>query len=217
MFHIHSIERVIHNVPLESLSERAAVARVQKIGSLRKTLPVSNEPSVGISAGVNAGAGGQADSFVEKAYSRPTDLNRERAEILYAHEIMSTPVRTLAPELNIIEAWQRLNHEHVHHMPVVSSKQKIIGIVSENDLLRRLLVARGEVQNDSTEKVQDVMTRQVISADRMTDIRRIAKAMFELHFGTMLVLGDGGELAGIITRSDILYALIHYPPLKLWA
>ncbi len=60
------------------------------------------------------------------------------------------------------------------------------------------------------------MVREVITASRFTDIRRIAKVMFDEHIGSMPVLDDNRKLEGIISRSDILHALVNYPPLKLW-
>ena len=101
-------------------------------------------------------------------------------------------------------------------MPVISKENKIIGILSDRDILKCLCILECSENNIADKKVTEIMTRKVITAGKLTDIRRIAKAMFENHVGTMPIVEDSGELAGIITRSDILYALVNYPPLSLW-
>lgn len=101
-------------------------------------------------------------------------------------------------------------------MPVVSGEKNIEGIVSDIDLLKRLIITDDKITNQTDEIIKDIMVREVVTASRVTDIRRIAMVMFTMHIGTMPILDDDKNLVGIITRSDILHALITCPPLKLW-
>ena len=55
-------------------------------------------------------------------------------------------------------------------------------------------------------KVQDIMTREVVSCKKETDIGTAARLMREGRFGTLPVLDTHGRLAGIITDRDIAIA-----------
>ncbi|MCU0821354.1 MAG: CBS domain-containing protein [Spirochaetes bacterium] len=209
MFHIHTFNGVQYNVPLESLKKSDEVSRLEKSYQYRKVIDKKT--------GEEKGGGGGKFPHAVKAYRDAIKISDEREPILHAYTIMKSPVLTLRPGIKIADAWNLFQEKGVRHMPVLSDKNEILGIVSDRDLLKRLIVINNKIENVTDTTAADVMTEEVITAGRFTDIRRIAKAMFEHHLGTMPILDDAGQLEGIITRSDILYALINYPELKLWA
>jgi len=203
MFHVHTAGGVRLNVPLEQIQ------RAQKAPPPRRR--------IGLEYDTDQAGPSPRFSDAEKAYIDGLHADQEHREIYFAYEIMSSPVHTLHQELKITDAWAFFMTQEVHHMPVLSDSDEMIGMVSDSDLLKRLIIIDNTIENVTDTKVKDVMTREVISAGRVTDIRRIAKAMFDNHIGTMPILDENVLLAGIITRSDILYALINSPPLKIWA
>ena len=198
MFHVYTATGVQYNVPMEKLQ------KPQKVSPYRKIIGFKNN------------SGNTDFSSAEKAYRDAVHVENEREEIFYAYEIMSSPVYTLQQGLNIAVAWNDFEAKKVHHMPVLSDSKEIIGIVSYGDLLKRMNVINNVIEKITDITVKDIMTREVISAGRVTDIRRIAKVMFDNHIGTMPILDENALLTGIITRSDILFALINRAPLKLW-
>ena len=209
MFHIHNFQGVQYNVPLETLKKSEEISRLNKSYHSRRIIDRKED---GDRKGDEAGQ----FSHAVKAYKDAIKITDEREPILHAYTIMKSPVLTLPPEMKIADAWNLFQKKGVSHMPVLSG-EKIIGIVSDMDLLKRLIIIDGKIDNFTDITVIEIMTKEVITAGRVTDIRRIAKAMFEHHLGTMPILDDAGRLEGIITRSDILYALINYPALRLWA
>src|SRR5689334_8816681 len=54
-----------------------------------------------------------------------------------AHQIMTKPVITVTPETTIFEAANIMLRNHVSGLPVVDASDKLVGIVSEGDFLRR--------------------------------------------------------------------------------
>ncbi len=216
MFHIHSIYGVQFNVPLESLGNEELVDRIEKSYGVRKILDKNYNKQQDKDSD-------EKFSIAVKAYKEAVKIDKKREPILHAYTIMKSPVLTLDPEMNIADALNLLRENNVCHMPVLSTERKIIGIVSDRDILKYIsdIYIADNINNNKENKISktvaDIMTKKVITADKLTDIRRIAKAMFERHIGTMPVVDDSGQLIGIITRSDILYALINYPPLSLWA
>ncbi len=209
MFNIHTIDGVKFNVSLESLRSDETINRVEKSYGTRNVVDKSHGKAEGQT-------GDEKLSLAIKAYKESIKIINDREPILHAYSIMKSPVITLDPEMNIAEAWDFLQEKGVSYMPVMSAEKKLIGIISDRDLLKCLCITRVTDKDNTCEIVSDVMTDKVITASKVTDIRRIAKAMFEHHIGTMPIIDESGELAGIITRSDILYALVTYPSLSLW-
>jgi acetoin utilization protein AcuB len=209
MFRVQTIDGVIFNGPLESLILSEEVKRLEKNYAARKVIDMK------------ASGGGKEDtdkhySHALKAYRDAVKINQEIEPILHAYTIMKTPVLSIDPGMNIVDAWNLFQSKGISHMPVLSEDKRIIGIVSDMDFMKYMNVINAKKEDLSGITINTIMTRKVITADRMTDIRRIAKAMFEYHIGTIPIVDNAVQLIGIITRSDILFALIHYPPLSLW-
>ena len=55
-----------------------------------------------------------------------------------------------------------------------------------------------------------------ICADLVTDIRRIARVLLETGLTALPVVDEASSLAGIVSRGDILRAVVSDPPLSLW-
>ena len=98
-----------------------------------------------------------------------------------AHQIMTRPVITIAPDATILEAADTMLRRHVSGLPVVDATSKLVGIVSEGDFIRRseigtrrrrnrwlrFLLGAGAAANDYVQehgrKVSEVMTSKPIT------------------------------------------------------
>ncbi|MBN2403509.1 MAG: CBS domain-containing protein [Spirochaetes bacterium] len=209
MFHIQGLDGIQFNISLEDLRHNEKVNKLNKGYAARKIIEKNEgqyrEPN---DNGIL--------SHAVKAYKEAIKISNDREPILHAYTIMKFPVLTLNPEISVTDAWNFLKEKGVSHMPVLSKENKIIGILSDKDLLEFLCIIDCNKKDIALKTVVDVMTKKVITSGKFTDIRRIAKAMFENHIGTMPIVDESGYIIGIVTRSDILYALVNYPPLSLW-
>lgn len=156
-------------------------------------------------------------SYGADVYKEVSRMENEKSQVFHASGIMSFPVFSLDPEVSVSEAWLKFIDKKVHHMPVINGDGKIVGIVSDRDLLKKLIINDGVVESSRDAAVGDIMSTDVIATTPVTDIRRIAKVMLDNHIGAMPVVDSDGSISGIITRNDILFAIIHQPELKLWA
>lgn len=145
------------------------------------------------------------------AYSRPR-LASERKPAVRAEQIMSSPIISIEPDTRISEARKMVNERRFRHVPVVSKDGLIRGIVSDRDLF----TLSGEPEVSTPSIVEDIMTKYVLTATPNTGIREIARVLFEERIGCMPIVDEDGVVVGIITRSDILRALIKHAPLNLW-
>jgi len=115
---------------------------------------------------------------------------------------------TVPPDLPITEALARMRQKKVHRFPVVDHKGKLVGIVSHSDLLYAAPSSATSLNMWEVTyllnqiKVEEVMTRQVITVDENCPIEEAADLMRQHSIGGIPVLRSG-ELVGIITESDI--------------
>ncbi len=122
---------------------------------------------------------------------------------------MSAPVITLASEASLRTAVALFREHRFRHVPVCEPSGMLVGILSDRDLLRDGVLADSAL-------IAEVMTTPVLTAHPETVVREIARVMFEEHLGAIPIVDVAGALVGIITRSDILRALINRAPLELW-
>ncbi len=151
-----------------------------------------------------------------KAYREMLRVEPDRGPLYHAYQIMQRQVVSVFGNDAVEQAWRVLLEQRVHQAPVLDPGYRLVGVVSERDLLTVLNVDAGRVRDVLTRRVGDVMTTPVVSADPITDIRRIAQVMLERPVDGVPIVNDTGALVGFVSRSDILRAIIIDPPLSLW-
>jgi CBS domain-containing protein len=102
-------------------------------------------------------------------------------------------------------------------MPVLSVEQRIVGMLSIEDLMQFIVIDDGHVRYVEGKRVADAMSQQVITADPVSDVRRIAQVMLEYHLYSVPIVDEMDKLIGIVARSDILRAVMNDPPLNMWS
>jgi CBS domain-containing protein len=142
-----------------------------------------------------------------------------------AMEVMSQKVITVTPETTIIEAARLLLQHRISGLPVVDEGGAVVGIVTEGDLLRRaeigtaarrsrwleLLLGPAHLARDyvqaNARKVDEVMTRQIVSVVPHTPLAEVVRLM-ERHRVKRLPVIDDNSLVGVVSRADLVRALI---------
>jgi len=152
-----------------------------------------------------------------------------RSPIMLARQAM-TPSPIAVPATFTVEDCARiLLEKRISAVPVVDAEHRVIGIVSEGDLIRRRetgterhyswwlelvsdpqSMARDFVKS-SGHKVSDVMTRQVVSVTEDTPLAAIAAILEKRHIKRVPVVRDG-KLVGIVSRADLVRALLASRP-----
>ena len=117
-------------------------------------------------------------------------------------EFMDAVVPTLSPETQIMKAVDFLLRHRVTGAPVVDSDGKLMGIITETDLLK--LVTEGIQGQPPTEAtVAEYMTTDVVTVRPTVDIYYVAGIFLNNKFRRLPVV-NGGKIVGAITRYDLL-------------
>lgn len=206
MFCVQSIPDQIFSNSLERLDRGNGLTRSHHV----RPVAAQNEGT-----GVEARSTHQREEAL-RAYRRMTPADLDRGPLYHADQVMSGPVIVLAQDSTVADAWRILHNNRIHQAPVVDDEGKLIGLVSERDLLTAVDVENGQVVAARQRQVRDLMTTPVIAASPMTDIRRIASVMLDRGVDGVPVIAETGRLTGFVSRSDILRAVVADPPLSLW-
>ena len=129
--------------------------------------------------------------------------------MLLVKDSMAHDLATLSPDETAATALAVCRERRIRHLPVLR-EGRLVGIVSDRDL-RSSTPALGDLDRAAALQklqVEDVMARDVVTADPEDPIEQAANTMRERRIGCLPVV-EGGELVGIITASDVMDALVY--------
>ena len=89
--------------------------------------------------------------------------------------------------------------------PVVDVDRKVVGFLSEQDCLARMLLS--SYHDEGLAYVRDLMRKDVLTVHMNSGIIELAQLMLGLKPKIYPVVDDNGVLQGVISRSDVLRAI----------
>jgi acetoin utilization protein AcuB len=127
---------------------------------------------------------------------------------------MSKHPLTANGEESIADTHRYMEEQNVRHLPVVDKSGQMIGLVTEEDLLKAepssaTSLSVWEINSLLTKvKVKQVMVRDVVTTKEDVPIEEAAQLMLEHRIGCLPVLRDG-KLVGIITETDLFRTFLE--------
>jgi CBS-domain-containing membrane protein len=148
--------------------------------------------------------------------------------MLKAKDIMTKDVITVRPDATVEDLARLLMEHHISGVPVVDDAKKIVGIVTENDLIRKnkrlhiptvvrlfdayILLgsskAEEEIKKMAATTVADIYTKEVVSINEETSLEEIATIMAEQHIHLLPVLSDN-TVVGIVGKADVVRSMTN--------
>jgi len=128
---------------------------------------------------------------------------------LRVRDLMTAPVLALKEQDTVSALYDLMDTKHVRHVPIVDDEGDLVGLVSHRDLLRFTLVGLSDVpmtvQREVLRhtRVEELMTRDVVTSEADQDIGGVAEVMLENKFGCVPVV-EGSRLVGILTEADFV-------------
>ncbi|KPK05525.1 MAG: hypothetical protein AMS20_06305 [Gemmatimonas sp. SG8_28] len=121
-------------------------------------------------------------------------------------ELMKTDVAVVHEDASISEAVIRLADAHVHGVPVVNHRGRVLGVLSSSDIVQataeRSDAARHPVLEDIS--VRDIMSTPPRTIRPEDDVRVAAREMLRHDVHRLF---SGAELVGVLSTSDIVRAV----------
>lgn len=238
MFAIYGTSGQMFQGPVEELRRTAAVARSQRVRRIEPDQDEAGRDQAGRDeAGPDqAGRGLAQTGPLASRQDTPASAHASQALHAYAQiqrppdrhplsvvaDVMSRDPLLLAQDLSLHEAWEQLAAQGLGQAPVVNAQNRLVGLLGRAELhnLERLpapdasaLVWRAFM----LQPVSAAMVSPVPSVEPGTDLRRLALALLETGLPGLPVVERDGVVVGFVSRTDILRAVVHDPPLDLWA
>ncbi len=133
----------------------------------------------------------------------PHDPTLNHPNFLLARHVMTCGLLTVRRNSPIYGAMELIANGNITGLPVVDDSMKLVGIISEKDLLNILVDP-----NAKPGLVQDHMTRDVVSFDWDDSLFEICHCLINNNFRRVPVL-ENGRLSGIISRRDIIIYIMQ--------
>lgn len=142
---------------------------------------------------------------------------------MQAADIMTTDVISVGPEEDVNAIAKLLLEHHISAVPVVDEQRKVLGIVSEGDLMQRIQNEEGKKSSwwlslfaghkdpgdyvkTYGRKAREVMTVNPMTIEESTPLHKIAR-LLEKHRIKRVPVVSGGKLVGIVSRANLLQGL----------
>jgi CBS domain-containing protein len=142
-----------------------------------------------------------------------------------AEHVMTRDVISIDPDATVLQAARLMLQHHISGLPVIDKDGNLVGVLSEGDFLRRretktelrhsrwleFLMGPGriaaEYSHSHGSKVSEVMTPEVQTVDEVTPIEDIVDLMERRRIKRVPVV-CGGQVVGIVTRSNLMHAMV---------
>ncbi len=120
--------------------------------------------------------------------------------------IMTKEVVTVKRDTAIQETIKIMVENNITGLPVVDDQMQLIGVISEKDIMMLLYDV-----GSRTGKVEDFMTKNVVSFDQEDSLADVCDCLLKNHFRRIpIVTGPKKKLVGIISRKNIVQSIFQY-------
>jgi len=150
---------------------------------------------------------------------------------MLAEDVMKSPVITLSPTATLREAAALLSSNRISGAPVVDQSGRLVGVLTEHDLIRKSQELQIGLTKDpfgwvsphtalediasftrglctvAEVLVQDAMVRRVVTGSETDSVEDVARLMMKRRINRVPVM-RGDDLVGIITRADLVWAMV---------
>lgn len=147
-----------------------------------------------------AGSAKSEESDLNKIYKEIKSVVEENIRpVMKVKDIMSSPVKTVSEGATVDEVYEIMLKFGHSGMPIVN-ENKISGIISRRD------IDKARAHGYGNAPVKSYMSKKVVTVDLEESVKEVRELFAEHGIGRLPVLKDN-EMAGIVTRTDIIRAL----------
>ena len=112
---------------------------------------------------------------------------------------MTQPVLEIDENVTVQESAETMGKAHVGAL-LVKKNGEDVGIVTERDIMSKVIAARGSMENTKT---KEIMSTPIVTVDKNMDAEEAMKTMAKSKVRRLLIT-DKGKIVGIFTTSDMI-------------
>ena len=121
---------------------------------------------------------------------------------------------TIGPDANVVEASELMKKEKVHRLPVLDKDKKLVGVISEKDILYATPSPASSLSIHemayllSKLTVRKLMSKDPVTITKDTTVEEAARLMVDQDLSCLPVV-EGDRLVGIVSKSDMFKILLE--------
>lgn len=163
-----------------------------------------------------------APAHAAQAYAQVQKPPVARQPLRTVADVMSPQAVVVSQHATLKEGWAVLAQHGIGQAPVVNAQGVLVGLLTRAELIQPEHLPEPEAhplvwQAWLLRPVAEVMVTPISGVEADTDVRRLASLLLATGLPGVPVVSQQGQIQGFVSRSDILKALAHDPPLDLWA
>lgn len=153
---------------------------------------------------------------------------------MQVEDFMNRQVVTASVATSLRGVWEIICKKHVHSLPIVDQKKKLLGIITKQDLLTKIFPQYDEIipnfsagedfEGDIKEKIEElkhwtakkVMSTELVFTRPKTNVMRALSRMIVRKVRQLPVVDEKGRLVGVIAKGDIFDKLFKKNLKKLF-
>jgi CBS domain-containing protein len=123
---------------------------------------------------------------------------------MFAHDIMTAPVHVVSPDATVAHARNLMVRHHISRLPVMENGI-LVGILTKKDIAYRMRRGEPAWRRRPLDRIPvgALMTEHPVVVQPDTGVKEIARIFTKQNFSSVPVM-DGGVVAGIITKTDLM-------------
>ena len=137
----------------------------------------------------------------------PQNLARQTG--IHVRDIMRNPVQTLSLDSSLREAQQLFERMRFHHV-VIRERQKIVGVISDRDILKAISpflgnpMERSQDRGTLSRRIHQIMKRALVTIGPHATAGEAAQTMLRETVSCLPVVDDDQQILGIVTVRDFV-------------
>ena len=160
---------------------------------------------------------GKINDKAKSLYKQVANLDT-RVEIHHVEQVMNRSVISVPDTATIKECYEIMQERNIQQLTVRADQQEHLkGMITKHDILNMFMDDIEYAKQNLHKPISNISTKQIITTDPISDIRRVSKVMIDFNLNAIPVVNSEDAVVGIVTRNDILKAVSSIPHFQIWA
>ncbi len=220
MFSVYGVMGRLFNGPLDQMQQ---VGGVNTLTRSRAVARIGQDPSSSDTGDdLRRALPTEAPHKPIAAYAQVQVGATQRRPLSRVSEVMSRQLLTLGLSATVLQGWQFLCDQGIGQAPVVNEQGTLVGMLLRADLLRAEHLPAPHAHPLAwrawlAQPVAEAMWTPIPSVQPDAELRHVARVLLDSGLPGLPVVDAHGRVAGFVSRSDLLRAIVNDPPLDLWS
>lgn len=150
----------------------------------------------------------QSESQSHEKFLKASEKLYKKRSVMVAGEIMNRKILPLNENLSLKEAWKLIREHQFEHFPIVSSEGKLVGLLSEKEILRKIQEKEGE------KSLKDVVSSETLCADEETHLQEVIQVFFDENLEAVPIVNQEHQVLGVLSRNDLFHTILKVSQLR---